>query len=495
MARSQAIVRVMWAGLSVCAWGCTGDVARMRGGSDLGAASGDPDEGKTGSGNLPSDEATEEGGAQPGTDGEGTSAGSGNMPDGLGPSDPPPPPACDESLADRSLATDLSSLAADVAQCGSFAEGGRMAAPHPCARVAGAADGTLRFAYADKSGVVHVVGIDAAGKLFGSELTVPGDDVRGLVVHDDGVALLVARGIKLYLVRLTAAGDTSFEVMVEGADDTGEAGARFLDLGLRAGALDWDGKLYTVYAAIKQNYGPQGTHEGDVLTSFDAQGTRNDQGGWDWGCSHSLDLRLAPGMGKLAPICQADVYPKPGIIARNSRQLVATPDLTGGGGAIWSGYASQPRAALLGGAVADGDSVFISFASDDAGSRATRDIGVLRFGESSIGSKVWHSALPADQIAWSPELMRFGKNLLLYWETSAVEDSSAESYVGHLMELTPEGAATSTTTQIPAGETGAAPFTLKARDVPAVSVPGGDAVYLASPTATSLSVVRLRSCE
>lgn len=481
--------------LSLSALGaCTGDVTSHSPASSTEGASPDgDDEEKSGEGaDAGLSDTGGDGDEVPGNGANGTG---GDAPaEGPAPNDPLPPPACSASLAERTTITDLSDLAGNVASCASFAEGGRFSAPHPCARLAGAPDGTLRFAYADKSDAIHVQAIDAAGERFGVDLTVPGDDVRGLFAHADGVALLVARGNTLSIVRLDQQGKVVFEQKVEGADDVQVSGARFLDDGLRGGALDWDGTRYTVYSSIKQNFGSQGTHQGDVLTFYDATGKRSTKDGWDWGCSHSLDLRLAPGMGLLSPICQADAYPKPGIIARN-RQIVATPDLTGEGGVIYSGYAAQPRAALLGGAVADGDGVFASFASNDANKRATRDIGVVRFDAKSTGTKVWHSTLEKEQIAWSPDLMRYGKNLLLYWETSTVGNQKADGYAGHLMELTSTGAATSTSVDIAASAAGTGPFKLRARDVPAVSVPGGDAAYLAAPTAAALSIVRLRACE
>jgi len=499
MAGSGRAVWAVWVGLGLWA-GCTGDLSR-----DLtGASPGDSleDGGGTsnraaGASNAGQGTGSESGnntGSSNGNTGAADGDGGGGSNTSSGPNMPDPPPACSESLAKRSLNTDLSSLAGSVAQCGSFAEGGRMPAPHPCARIAAAEDGTLRFAYADGSGTVHVRSIDATGSLFGNELMVDGNDVRGMVAHADGVAMLIARGIKLYLVRLDAEGESVFDVLVEGADDTGVSGARFLDSGLRAGDLDWNGTEYTVYAAIKQNFGSKGTHQGDMLTAFDAKGQRN-KNGWDWGCSHSLDLRLAHGMGQLAPICQADVYPKPGLIARNNRQLVATPDLTGGGGSIGSGYASQARAALIGGAVGDGDGVFVSFASDDTEKRASRDIGVLRFTANEVGPKIWLGSLADTQITWAPDLMRFGKNLLVYWETSTVGSGNAADYTGHLMELTPTGEATATTADIASGSEGTGPFALRARDVPAVSIPGGDAAFLTAPTQGALSLVRLRACK
>jgi hypothetical protein len=56
-------------------------------------------------------------------------------------------------------------------------------------------------------------------------------------------------------------------------------------------------------------------------------------GGWGWGCSHSMDERLADGPSGLVPICISDCYPGKGIYFRhNAAQITEDPQANCAGG-------------------------------------------------------------------------------------------------------------------------------------------------------------------
>jgi hypothetical protein len=357
-------------------------------------------------------------------------------------------------------------------------------------QLAGAADGTLRFAWTDRTQQVHVIRIDAAGQRYGAEITTPGEDVRALFAHDDGdVAVLVRRDIRLILRRLGPDGAMRFETVLVGAEGMATEGTRWADMTIRGAAIAWDGTRYTVYMTVKGNWGARGVHEGDLLANVSAAGMRM-SGGWNWGCSHSLDLRLVRGAGTtLAPFCLSDSYPRPGLIFNNRTLVVEAPPLAPAG-TIGSGYVARPEVPLLGGVVADGTGYLMLFASNTM--RPARDVAILRFEGTTAAPRRWLTAL-ASGATWAPDLMRLGTNLLAYWETSPT--MAGNMRVATLQELDPTGAPRGAAVTMNQGDR-AAPLAFRGWEVPAISVPNGDAAWVGLQGANGvLRVVRVRACR
>jgi hypothetical protein len=188
-------------------------------------------------------------------------------------------------------------------------------------------------AWAGADGQVHVTPLDAVDARAGADLTVEGTQVFGVAATDGDVALLVSRspdfmtfvrldrsGTELGRADLVGGGDHEVED-VEWFGEFAQTG-RFVALG--------DG-TFAAYHALHRRW-PDGIgHQGDTLRLLDGAGAP--LGGWGWGCSHSMDQRLATGPNGLVPICIADCYPGKGIYFNHqSAMLTADPAANCAGG-------------------------------------------------------------------------------------------------------------------------------------------------------------------
>lgn len=410
----------------------------------------------------------------------------GNVPDAFAPVDVTTPmvdagapPSCSAPLAARAIVTDLSDVM--PASCASFRP--PTTSSVLCMRIAGARDGSVRFAYADQRGMVRVLTIDALGRRGAGELRTMGEDVRAVYAHEGGdVSVLVKRGIVLALVRFAADGRVLSDQGVIGTMGMSAEGTRWADNALRAAAIEQSGANTTYYSSVSGNFGARGIHQGDQLRHVSPSGMIQ-AGGWDWGCSHSFELRLASGPMGQAAVCVSDAYPSPGIVLNNRTVLVPEPAWNPGGGV------RRVIVPLLGGVVPDGNGFFLSFASADG--RAARDVAILRFEGTTAATRRWFTTGAANNLAFQPDLMRLGTGMLAYWEWLAGSEASA-----HLQELDATGAPVGAPLRLLATDASHA-LAFRGGEVPAISIPGGDAAWVGYRSGTSgpLRLVRMRACR
>lgn len=264
-------------------------------------------------------------------------------------------------------------------------------------------------AWSDTDGGIHVTALDYYDLPAGARFDLEGDEVRGLVVHEDGVALLVVRGDSLFLVRLDADGQVRFETRLVGGGAQDVAGNKWVDNWGHEARLVWADGRYAVYSGHTQQFGSRGKHQGDLLWHFDADGKQLDgRDGWDWGCSHSLDLRLAHNGERLGAVCLSDAYPTKGFhFHHREKEIRREPSGDG------AGYS----AANLGGWVPLADGFLMSFTSPEG--RASADVGLIRVGnDASIGPVTWVTDSATVEES-APHLARFGKGYLAGWTADA----------------------------------------------------------------------------
>src|SRR6185503_1768574 len=96
------------------------------------------------------------------------------------------------------------------------------------------------------------------------------------------------------------------------------------------GRLAWSGTQYAAYFGQTGNHGSAGNHQGDQYRLVSPAGAVS--GGWDWGCSHSLDERLVHNGTAWAPVCGSDTYPGAGIWFNNRGKISDEPSITNVGG-------------------------------------------------------------------------------------------------------------------------------------------------------------------
>jgi hypothetical protein len=323
--------------------------------------------------------------------------------------------------------------------------------------------GCAEAAWSDGS-AVHVTPLDGAGQRLAADLTTTGSEIRGLVAHDDGAAVLVVRQDEMVLVRLLFTAATQFENIIVGNNAHQNDGDRWIDGWPHEGRLAWSGSSYAAYFGQTGNWGAQGNHQGDHLATFDAQGNPGGEG-WDWGCSHSLDVRITHNGTRFGPVCLADCYPGKGIYFNHDQALISNEP---------SGNCAGGSSAALGGLVGASDGFWFTYLSTEG--RPSHDVALVHVDNSGVvGAPTWLTS--TDNVEESnAQLVRYGSGMLAAWSAGADIMFAALDANGALVE-----GPVAVTTTLPAGSDLAV-------------FPSGD-VGWAYADGGGLSVVHLARCE
>ena len=225
-------------------------------------------------------------------------------------------PSCADALAGRTSVTTI-----DVTQAASkaiYAEG--------------PAGGVIAWSAPDG---VHVTSLDAADGRVGEDIVIAGTEPFGVAVGPGGesVVLLSRPPDFMSFVRVDSAGAALAEVDLVGGGDHLQQGVEWFGEFARTGRLaDRGDGTYAAYFALHRRWPDDIGHQGDTLRLLDANGGA--LGGWDWGCSHSLDQRIASAAGQLGPICLSDCFPGKGIYFNHDDvEIVSDPAANCAGGA------------------------------------------------------------------------------------------------------------------------------------------------------------------
>lgn len=202
-----------------------------------------------------------------------------------------------------------------------------------------------------RAATVRVGRFDAAGRLAGTPLAFPAEEVHALVAHDDGGALVVVdndpdiyspkycRGpstpdkalcAKLDVWRFGDDGRTRWRTTVTDKTNVDKDGAHFIWWYQRTARLAWTGAEYLVYYRAADSSPRPGVpreidiHTGDAFAFVGADGERGRERRTS-GCSHSWAVRLAFN-GRFGSACHGDAYPNAFhvIVAERGRRLGAS---------------------------------------------------------------------------------------------------------------------------------------------------------------------------
>jgi hypothetical protein len=326
------------------------------------------------------------------------------------------PLPCSTPLAERVTVTEVSVAPGSVSvSSGEYFTPGR---PVILSALPG---GGAKVAWTDETPLVHVTPLDAAGARAGPDATLAGEEVRGFVAHDDGAAVLVRRGDVMALVRIDDAGDVVFDLALVGGSSHGTDGARWIDEWSHEGRLAWSGSEYAAYFGQTGNWGAGGNHQGDRLDTVTSSGTLS-YGGWDWGCSHSLDVRLAHNGATFGPVCLSDCYPGKGICYQRTTLVREEP----------SGNCAGSSSATLGGLAPVSGGFWLAFTSGEG--RSSQDVGLVRIGGSgAVGAPVFLTDT-AGANETSAHLAPYGSGLLAGWSRGGVNVLAALDASGAIVE-------------------------------------------------------------
>ncbi len=317
-----------------------------------------------------------------------------------GPTPTPVPLPC-LPLADRVLLTDI-----DIAPRTTALRAGRgrwpvamFLAPHPDP----ASDPTSPAAWVGWSDgrAAYLTPLDADDQRAGPDIVLDAEEVRGLTVHPDGSpAALLVQGDELRLARFAPDGSPQLDILIIGDNRHNREGDKWSEAFSYESRLVWSEAAgeYGVYAGHSAHFGGNGVHQGDLFWRYDIEGIRIDRApSWDWGCSHSLDLRLAHNGTRFGPVCLSDIYPAKGFNFGYREALIRAEP---------SGNGSGSSSARLGGWVPVDDGFLLTFASPEG--RPSRDIGLLHVANDGAPSPpTWLTDTRAIDEA-SPHLARIG---------------------------------------------------------------------------------------
>lgn len=323
-----------------------------------------------------------------------------NPGDDGGGADPGPCPA---TLAARLRVSNLS-VAPDFVN----SSAGGWYSPDTPPILAANASGT-RVAWQDGAGRVHITPLSASDTRAGPDLLVEANELRGFAMSGGASAVLIQRGTdQMALVGFDGAGSQVFDVVIVGNNDHSAEGDKWIrrEWGDNGRLASFQGK-YAVYFGHTMNWGAQGEHQGDLLWFYDASGNKAG-GSWDWGCSHSLDVRLAWNGSLLGPVCLSDCYPTKAIWF-DHRGLEIHPEP--------SGNCAGSSNAELGGLVPAADGFFLSFVSAEG--RASHDVALVHLSNAYQKSEVrWLTDTPAVEES-SAHLAPYGSALFAAWQAGA----------------------------------------------------------------------------
>lgn len=325
---------------------------------------------------------------------------------------------CQLSLAQRVVVTAIN-VAPDRVQVG---HAGGFSANRPIFLSTHASG--ARAAWSDNSGNIHITSLAANDTRMGADIVVPGESLRGFVAHSDAAAVLVRRGDAMVLERLDNSGAVTFSEAVVGNNDHNVSGAGWIDSWPHEGRLGWSGDQYAAYFGHTGNRGDAGNHQGDYLAYYSAQG-QVQSGGWPWGCSHSVDVRLVHNGSRFGAICLSDCYPTKGFRYMGYyREIRGEPsgDCAGGTDAELGGVVAAPGQ----------DGFYMTFTSPQG--RASADVGLVYVPHSgNAGQPMWLTDTAGVEES-APQLAKLGDVLLVGYRAGQEFKLMTVDYSGTALE-------------------------------------------------------------
>lgn len=315
--------------------------------------------------------------------------------------------ATDDDCAPACVPGDFASLLSTYTVADSAHSGPVFAAPLP--------SGDALVAFHD-GGTIHVVEIGPDGTRRGTEHTTNGTRLYGLAAHAGGRAVLVSRGSDiLALVAWSPAGAVEIDQTILGDVPHDVTENEWFGPLLRDGRLAWTGSAWATYNTVQRLWNDGIAHYGDTLRYYDATGARVN-GGWGWGCSHSMEVRISHNGTRTGPVCLSDCYPSKGVhFSHREEQLWTDPAANCAGG-----YSTE-----LGASVPVADGFWVMFAANDM--RSSQDIGMGKVDNAGnlVGNLVWYTA---DAVAdGSPNAAEYDAGELLVAWTSNGNDTYARA--------------------------------------------------------------------
>jgi len=250
-------------------------------------------------------------------------------------------------------------------------------------------DGGAKIAWTDNKGAIHITPVNKKFQRCGDDRVIQSGLLRDVVAHDDGSALLVLQNGGMMLYRFRGK-ETVFGIRLVGNYSSA----------MHMGTVAFNGEKYATYFGVHD-----GGHEGDALRFVSPKGQIL-AGGWGWGVSHSIDMRVALAGKKFMPLALSDAYPGTGIWFNHSQKRVSY---------VWGDF-SGSTGGRIGGITALGDRMYVAFSSKEGG-RSHWSAALADFAQKSPHEQKIHKYVhdsKTDQV--NVKIARYGNDrLMLSW--------------------------------------------------------------------------------
>ncbi|MEZ4335846.1 MAG: hypothetical protein R3B82_04390 [Sandaracinaceae bacterium] len=327
---------------------------------------------------------------------------------------------------------------------------------------AAAGDGLV---VATTAGGVTLTWVDLAGATHGSA-SVAGNRAWGVAADGGGGAgVLVDRaGDEMWAVVVESDGTPRFEERLLGGVPHDVTNNEWFGTGIRAGRIAWTGSQWATYHTVQRLWDDGIAHYGDTLRFLDATSGAQAGGGWGWGCSHSMDVRIVQGASRTGPLCVSDCFPGKGVYFNHRTELFADP----------SGNCAGRVDTQLGGIAPVSDGFLATFATPYG--RSSFDVAVVHVADGgSVDAPVWLTDDGVDDA--NVHASAFGSGALIGWTAGGSDRLARVDASGAIVGAPADVAA--------AGLSGASDF---------AALPGGDVAWVTT-MGGSLAIARVRTCE
>lgn len=151
--------------------------------------------------------------------------------------------------------------------------------------------------------------------------------IRGLVAHDDGTFAVLLWDPNAEIIWLSKRGENGDEIWTTNLNSE----IAVADFWLGDGRLTYGNGLYIVYFTVQGVSGGFTGHHGDQLTFVGDDGVIQD-GGWGWGCSHSMAelVSYRADLDQFIAVCSSDCFPGKGIFVNGGHQVYESDGNCGG---------------------------------------------------------------------------------------------------------------------------------------------------------------------
>lgn len=271
--------------------------------------------------------------------------------------------------------------------------------------LAASRDGGAFVAFSDGS-AVGIQRLAGDGTPFGPRIPVSGSEVWGFDASDDVLGVVVARGADaLYFEGVAYDGTMRFSHRLLGEVPHDVVGNEWFGRLIRYGRLRFTGREWAAYYTVNRLWPDGIAHYGDQLRTFRPDGSPEFTL-WDWGCSHSMEVRIEHNGTRLAPVCASDCYPSKGIhFDHRGGRIYPDEGLSNCAG----GYGTS-----LGGVVPMPDGFWVTFTATDM--RESHDVAMVRVGnDGSIGAPTWLTNDGARDA--NVHAARYGAGFVVAWDS------------------------------------------------------------------------------